>query len=149
MGPGRNRSKAEHDELLEKHSKRFEFSKKLGIFEISKAYKNYVDPNFFTMDSVKHMILLKLYLESKGLDYFFCKAAGKEESKFKKTDLCVNVFKELSKDANWLDIPNFREWAEINNFSIGLGSHPLEDAHKVYTEEFIIPYLKSKGYGDA
>jgi hypothetical protein len=115
-----------------------------GISDISKAITDYADQNFYFYETIKSMLLLKLYLEQHNINYFFFTACEKAELRNLITqDTQIRIFNYLAKRAKWIEAPSFYEWAKNNNYKIGGSMHPLEDAHKDYFETFI----KSKVIG--
>jgi len=138
----------QNEEQLQRHKRSHEWDEAAGLGDISRIYQQYIDNTFYLMESLKSMLLIKSYLESKNIDYFFLKAANIHMDDQKNYyDPYVRSFKTMIDTANWLPSPYFCDWSNTNKYKIGPANHPLEEAHAAYTDKFIIPYLMTKGYG--
>ena len=124
-----------------------EWDEAAGLGDISRIYEKYLDNTFYLMESLRNIVLLKSYLESKNIKYFFLKAAniGIDDQK-DYYDVYSRSFKKIVDEANWVTAPYFCDWAKVKKYAIGPSNHPLEDAHAAYTEQYIVPYLNSRGY---
>lgn len=124
----------------------FKFSHKTdelaGAGEISRCNLKFMSDVLYLIESLKSLLLLKYYLESNNINYFFIKASDDINIDNTYGDPYCEAFKQIADSANWLSIPNFYTWAKNNNFKIGFANHPLEEAHQAYAEQFIIPYVK-------
>jgi hypothetical protein len=109
-----------------------------GITDISKSVSKYVSQDYYFYETVKCMLLLKLYLEQNNIDYFFFTACENVEfSNLITQDTQIKIFNNLAKQANWIEAPSFYKWAKDNNYKIGGAMHPLEEAHQDYFDKFI------------
>lgn len=116
-----------------------------GIAAISRNFVKYMDDTFYVMNTLKSMMLLRYYLEFNNIDYFFIKAV--DTLHYGTQDPYCSTFRNIVNGAKWLNVPDFKDWAEAHNFNKGSGGHPLDEAHLAYSEQYILPFLKSKGYG--
>jgi hypothetical protein len=126
--------------------KAHEWDEDAGLGDISRIYEKYLDNTFFLMESLRNIAFLMSYLESKNIKYFFLKAAniGIDDQK-NYYDVYSRSFKKIIDKANWIPAPYFCDWAKVKKYKIGPANHPLEEAHAAYTEQYIIPYLNSRG----
>ena len=111
---------------------------KIGVAEISRNLVKYAHDNWFYYETLKSMVMTKLYLESKNIPYLFftaCDAA--KPSNMNSSDDYIETFKNIALSANWSNAPSLLEWSRQNNYEVGFGSHPLEPAHEAYFNEFI------------
>jgi len=137
----------QNEEQYQIQLKAHEWDEDAGLGDISRIYEKYLDNTFFLMESLRNMVLLKSYLESKNIKYFFLKASniGIDDQK-DYYDVYSRSFKKIVDEAVWIPAPYFCHWANTKKYKIGPSNHPLEDAHAAYTDQYIFPYLNSRGY---
>lgn len=115
---------------------------KVGIPAISKVTTDFLHDDQYYIDTLRSQILLKDYLETRKIPYIFLPACDNVMLKNIRTDdSYVNLLKEISSHANWINEPlnGFVQWATNNNYKIGPTGHPMEPAHLAYAENYIMP----------
>jgi hypothetical protein len=116
--------------------------------EFAQAYFKYVGNNEYyeQYSYLKEVLFLQLYLKSKNIPYLFITTNNEsyEHNNYKKhqTDPDISGIYQQIDWKSWYFFPagqgvdqtetsrGFYQWALENKYSVGPGSHPLEDAHK-------------------
>jgi hypothetical protein len=111
---------------------------KIGIAELSRNLVNHAHDNWFLYETLRCMTMTKLYLESKNIPYIFLTACDAAiPNIMNSSEEYITTFKNIALSANWANAPSILDWARLNNYEVGFGSHPLEPAHEAYFNEFI------------
>ena len=119
---------------------------KTGVTEAARHYYKVTGDHLSSyFNSIKEIVILQSFLESKNIPYFFC-AVSNEVFGITKREEINN--KELSKYGlpsiinwnKWYKDNSFYEWSKENKYPI-IGTHPNADAHKDWVQ-LILPKVK-------
>jgi hypothetical protein len=112
-------------------------------------YKTFFDEIGAYIYTLEHILRTQWFLKSHNIKYFMTTYTGEVLTNEQKTNKHTAHLYEQIDFKQFLPVEGEYEWCRDNtklDFLLPNDRHPSSDQHKLFTEQVIIPFLKSKKY---
>jgi hypothetical protein len=121
---------------------------KSGLYEVSRVLSNNLHDDYYYEESLTSQLLLLNQLKDNNIPYIFLTACDAiKPNNIPTSNEYISYLKENVMKANWIQNQKygFMEWARKNKYELAEKfKHPLEQAHKDFAYQFVIPAIKPK-----
>lgn len=115
-----------------------------GVIDIARAYNNNIAYHHWVSLSLQAQLFTMNYLKLKGIKYIFTYSTkeGITPDLRIKTKY-IDILQKSILQGNVVCSNGLVDIAESNKFKTGETNHPLDESHKYFTEELVLPYITS------
>lgn len=125
------------EKYLKKIIERLETARATGYLNLMRDYMKFtvLSGDYAIIRSYQSIYLTAQYLKQHNIPFFFVNAVDQAVGITHEHTLPdVAPYFDSLESADWISVPSFCTWAKENNYKIGTGQHPLDQAHTDYAK---------------